>query len=69
MMTLARAVLTIFCSQDYIGLYLEKQKREKNSVMVLKNIPKVDQVINTLDTIYDPNIKTLAQVVLEIFYS
>ena len=31
--------------------------------------PKVDQVIYTLDTICDPNIKTLAQAVLEIFCS
>ena len=32
-------------------------------------LPKVDQVIYTLDTICDPNIKTLAQAVLEIFCS
>ena len=32
-------------------------------------LPKVNQVIYILDTIYDPNIMTLAQAVLEIFCS
>ena len=36
---------------------------------ILGILPKVDQVIYTLDTIFDPNIKTLAQAVLEIFCS
>ena len=36
---------------------------------ILGILPKVDQVIYTLDTICDPNIKTLAQAVLEIFCS
>ena len=32
-------------------------------------LPEINQIINTLDTIYDPNIMTLAQAVLEIFCS
>ena len=40
-----------------------------NSVMDLQNITKNNQVIYTLDTIYDPNIMTLVQVVLDIFCS
>ena len=37
--------------------------------MDLENLPKVNQVIYTLDTIYDLNIMTLTQAVLEIFCS
>ena len=45
------------------------RKREKgdNSVMDLEIFTKVNQVIYTFYTIYDPNIMTLAQAVLEIF--
>ena len=35
---------------------------------ILRFFPKVHQVIYTLDTICDPNIMTLAQTVLEIFF-
>ena len=34
---------------------------------ILRILPKANQVIYTLVTIYDPNIKTLTQTVLEIF--
>ena len=40
---------------------ISKTEKEDNSVM--------DQVIYTLDTICDPNIKTLAQAVLDILCS
>ena len=36
---------------------------------ILEILPKVNQVIYTLDTIYDPNFMTLAQAVLEIVCS
>ena len=36
---------------------------------IKKSLPKVNQVIYTLDTIYDPNIMTLAETVLEMFCS
>ena len=48
---------------------MSKTEKGDNSVMDLQNLPKVDQVIYTLDTIYDPNIMTLASTVLEIFCS
>ena len=37
--------------------------------MDLENFTKVNQVIYTLDTIYDPNMMTLAQAILKIFCS
>ena len=40
-----------------------------NSVMDFWILPKVNQVIYTVDTICNPNIKTLNQEVLEIFCS
>ena len=46
-----------------------KKKREIVQSWILGILPKVNQVIYTLDTICDPNIKTLAQAVLEIFCS
>ena len=66
-MTLAQVFLEIFCSQAYIGL--RKMEKGDNFVMDLENFTKVDQVIYTLDTIYDPNIMPLAQASLEIFCS
>ena len=38
---------------------------------ILRILPKVNQIIYTLDihVIYDPNVMTLAQAVLEIFCS
>ena len=48
---------------------MSKTEKGDNSVMDFGNLPKVYQVIYTLDTICDPNIKTLAQAVLEIFCS
>ena len=44
-------------------------KREIIQSLIYRILPKVDQVIYTLDTIYDSNIMTLAQAVLEIFCS
>ena len=46
-----------------------KTEKGDNSVMDLENLSKVDQVIYTLDIIYDSNIMTQAQAVLEIFCS
>ena len=37
--------------------------------MMYRILPKVNQVIFTLDTLCEPNIMTLAQAVLEIFWS
>ena len=48
---------------------MRKMEKEDNFVMDLEKLPKVNQVIYTLDTICDPNIMTLAQAVLEIFCS
>ena len=50
-------------------LILRKTEKGDNSVMDLEKLPKVNQVIYTLLTILDPNITTLAQAVLEIFFS
>ena len=44
-------------------------KKGDDFVMDLENLPKVNQVIYTLDTICDQNILTLAQAVLEVFCS
>ena len=49
--------------------YEPKSKREIIQSLIYRILPKVDQVIYTLDTIYDSNIMTLAQAVLEIFCS
>ena len=46
-------------------LIMRKTEKGDNSVMHLRILPKVNQVIYTLDTICDPNIMTLAQAVLE----
>ena len=48
---------------------MSKTENGDNSVMDLVILPKVNQVIFTLDTICDPIIMTLAQAVLEIFRS
>ena len=49
---------------------MSKMEKGDNSVMNFGNFTrKVNQVIYTLDTICGPNIKTLAQAVLEIFCS
>ena len=68
-MTLAQAVLGIFCSQASIGFRLVKRKREIIQSWILGILLKVSQYIYTFDTNCDPNIKTLAQAVLEIFCS
>ena len=48
---------------------IRKKEKVGNSVIDLQNFTKDIQVIYTLDTIYDSNIITLAQAVLEIFCS
>ena len=48
---------------------MSKTEREIIQSWILGILPKVGQIIYTLDTICDPNIKTLAQAVLEIFCS
>ena len=68
-MTLALAVLEIFCSKASIGLKCVKWKREIIQSWIYRILPKVNRIIYTLDTIYDPNIMTLAQAVLEVFCS
>ena len=99
-MTLAKAVLQIFCSQGplWITHHVSKlyawyhdpsssefpdilftrllfhikwqsQKREIIQSNIYRILPKVNQVIYTLDTFCMPNIMTLAQAVLQIFCS
>ena len=46
----------------------EKLKREIIQSLIYRILPKVNQVIYTLDTIYDPNIMTLAKAVLYMFF-
>ena len=68
-MTLAQAVLEIFCSQaSYIG-FLSEMKRERFQKWIVRLLPKVDQVIYILGSICDINSMTLAEAVLEIFCS
>ena len=59
-------------NQEIMLLNYTKCQRWKREI-ILPNIhrilPKVYQVIYTLDTIYEPNIMTLAQAVLQIFCS
>ena len=54
-----------------VALLYKMPKSEKgdNLAKYLHNVAKVNQVIYTLDTIYEPNIMILAQAVLEIFCS
>ena len=67
-MILAQAVLHIFCSQGSIGLQCKSGKRAIIQPNIYRILPKVNQVIYTLDTICEPNmILTLA--VLQIFCS
>ena len=46
---------------------MRETEKGDNSVMDFENLLKVNLVIYTLDTIYDQNIMTLVQEVLEIF--
>ena len=48
---------------------MRKSEKGTNSVKFYRILPKVSQVIYTLDTICEPNIMNLAQTVLEIFCS
>ena len=49
-------------------LIMRKTEKGNNSVTDFENFTKINQVIYTLDTIYEPNFMTLAQAVLEIFF-
>ena len=67
-MILAQAVLRPFCWQDcFIIQKCQSRKREKIQPNVNWILPKVYQVIYTLDTICESNIMILAQAVLQIF--
>ena len=48
---------------------MRNKEKGANLVMALQNFTKFNQVIYTLDTIFDSNIMTLAQAILEIFCS
>ena len=48
---------------------MPKSEKGDNSVKYLHILPKVNQVIYTIDTICEPNIMILAQGVLKIFCS
>ena len=67
-MTLAQAVLEIFLFTSFHWVVMRKKEKGANSVIALHN-QKFNQVIYTLDTIYDSNIMTIAQAALEIFGS
>ena len=66
-MILAQVVLQIFYSQGCFTT--QNRKKEIIKSNIYRILPKVNQVIYTLDTICEPNIMTLAQAVLEIFCS
>ena len=70
-MTLAQAVLQIFCSQGRFTTQNASQKREiiQSNTVFYRILPKVNQIIYTMDTICEPNIMILAEAVLEIFCS
>ena len=63
---LAQVVLRIFC----VACPHKMTKSEKgDNSNIYRILPKVNQVIYTLDTFCMPNIMTLAQAILEIFCS
>ena len=66
-MIVALVVLEIFYSQASVGLQREKLKKEIIQPWTLRIIPKVNQVIYTLDTICYSNVMILAQAVLDVF--
>ena len=68
-MTLAQALLQIFCSQGPLLVKCLSPKREIIQSNFDRILPKVKQVIYTLDTFYMPNIMTLAEAVLELYCS
>ena len=69
-MILAQAVFQIFCSQGRFATQkCLSQKREIIHSNIYRILPKVIQVIYTMDTICEPNIMILGQAVLEIFCS
>ena len=66
-MILAQAVLQIVCWQGSTGLQYIRRKRDTIQPNIDRNLPKVIQVIYTLDTICKPNIMILVYAVLQIF--
>ena len=68
-MTLAQAVLEIFCLTSVHWFIMGKTEKVIIQSWIWRILPKVNQVIYILDIICDQNIMTLAQAVLEIFCS
>ena len=66
-MILAQILLQMFCWQGSIGLQSILKKREIIQPNIYRILPKVNQVIYTLDTICVSNIMILEQAVLQIF--
>ena len=67
-MILAQVVLKIFCSQGCFTAQNASHKREIIQSNIYRILPKVNQVIYTMDIICELNM-ILAQAVLEIFCS
>ena len=68
---LAQAVFQVFCSHLRWLCYTICQSRKIEIIQlnIYRNLPKVNHVIYTFDTVCMPNIMILAQVVLQIFCS
>ena len=67
---LAQVVLQIFCSQGcFYNAKRQSQKKEVIHSNIHRILPKVNQVIYSLDTIHEPNSIILAQAVRQIFCS
>ena len=64
---LAQAVLQVFCWQDCFTTRNASLKREIIQSNIYTILPKVNQVIYTLDTMCMPNFMILSQAVLQIF--
>ena len=68
-MILATGVLQLFWSQGCFTIQYAKVGKGIIQPNIYSILPKVNQVANTLDTIYMPNIMILAQEILQIFWS
>ena len=66
-MILPQVVLKIFCWQSCFSIQNASRKREKSQPNIYKNLPKVNQVIYNMGTVYMPDIMILAQAVIQIF--
>ena len=64
---LAEAVLQIFCWQSCFTIKCQSRKREIIQPNIYRLLPKVNQVIYTMATVYMPNIMILAQAVIQIW--